>query len=178
MKGDTITGILVILFGAAVIASEGASITGAFAGAAEPSSFLLMLLGTLIALLGMLVLTRKPALEHKVMLTSAIKKDEPLLRLTREAVRDQYVAKDINHLTQELAKGHLQAGIGLRHIDETDVKYLRSRRGGRLYFREVGPEHYEIVAKSAKGPNQDRVMERLRGIYRRLPHRNLCSLCL
>ncbi|MDI6738405.1 MAG: hypothetical protein QME12_07900 [Nanoarchaeota archaeon] len=116
-----------------------------------------------IALLGIAAL--KKGLEHRVVLTSAIKKDDRILNLTREAVRNQDVEKGLNHLLHELAKGNFQAGIGPGHIRGTNVNYMRERKSGRLYFRQIGPEHYEIVAKSGKA-NQDKVISRLREMYR------------
>lgn len=162
MKSYTTTALIAILFGAAVIASGGAVITGAFIGA-EPASFLLPLTGTLIVLLGMFLITRRQ--EEKVTLTSMIKSDDRLLELTREAVRNKDVERDLKHLTYELSKGNLQAGIGLAHVPGTDINEMRGRRGGRLYFRRIGPEHYEIVGKSGKD-NQHLVISRLRGLYR------------
>ncbi|MBU2638122.1 MAG: hypothetical protein KJ955_04060 [Nanoarchaeota archaeon] len=162
MKPYTTTALIAILFGAAVITCTGAVITGAAIGSA-PASFLLPLTGTAIVLLGIAALRK--GLEHHVMLTSAIKKDDRILRLTREAVRNQDVEKDLKHLVYELSKGNLQAGLGLAHVQGTDVNEMRGRRGGRLYFRRVGPEHYEIVAKSGKD-NQEQVISRLRGLYR------------
>lgn len=161
MKASTITGVLAVLYGISVIASEGITMTGAFAGT-KPASFLLPLSGTLIILLGIAALRK--GLEHKIMLTSVIKMDSGLHKLTKEAVRNQYVKRDLDHLTYELAKGNFQAGIGLGYIQGTDVNEMRGRRGGRLYFRRIGPEHYEIVAKSGKG-NQERVIKKLQELY-------------
>ena len=104
---------------------------------------------------------------EKIVLTSAIKKQPSLLRLTRNAVQDQNVEREINHLIKEFVKGNFEAGLGRPGpIQGTDISYLRGRKGGRLYYHKVDENRYEIVCKSAKGRNEDQVINALREIYR------------
>lgn len=152
--------ILGFILGFLLLFDSSANITGAVVGF---SNFASVSLGLILVFVSVILLTS--GLE-KITLTSAVKKQPSILRLTKEAVQDQYVENDINHLIKELVKGNSRPGIGRPgHIDGTDVFYLRGRNGGRLYYHRVGQNSYEIVGKSAKGRNEDQVINKLREIY-------------
>lgn len=139
-------------------------ITGAFLGIPELSPPYFWFEAILV-LSSIILLAHEQDLE-KITLSSSIKKHQPLLRLTQDAVRNQTVERELNHLIKELSKENLEAGLGSPgHIDETDIYYLRGRRGGRLYYHKIGEHNYEIVAKSAKGRNQNQVINKLKEIY-------------
>ena len=128
------------------------------------------LVGLIFVLIGGLVFAMnnsdKNGLE-KITLSSAIKKNKSLLRLTKAAVRDQSIEKDLNHLIKELSKGNFESGKGHPgHIKGTDIFYLRGQEGGRLYYHKIGKNNYEIVAKSSKGRNQKQVRKKLEEVYK------------
>ena len=89
-----------------------------------------------------------------------------MLRLTENAVKDEAVEREMNHLIKELSKGNFEAGLGHPgHVENTGVYYLRGRNGARLYYQKEGEKKYKIVAKSAKGRNQEQVIDKLKEIY-------------
>ena len=111
-----------------------------------------------------LVLIQNSSLDG-IVLSSSIK-NNGMLRLTKDAVKDTQVERDVNHLIKELSKGNFEAGLGKPgHVEDTDIFYLRARNGGRLYYRRTGENAYDIVGKSAKGYNQDAVIDRLKRTY-------------
>lgn len=81
--------------------------------------------------------------------------------LAQEARKNQDVSFDLERLTQRLGQGNLNAGIGTKHLQSTDVSYLRARNGGRVYFRTLAEDVYEVIAESGKGNNQDKVIEEI-----------------
>ncbi|MFH1425133.1 MAG: DUF308 domain-containing protein [archaeon] len=97
---------------------------------------------------------------HKI--TSRIESDSTLMRLTKDAVTNQDVQRDINHLTNELYRGNMNPGIGTRKLFG-NISYLRGRLGGRVFYRSK-PGGYEILAKASKA-NEDSVIGRLVDIY-------------
>ena len=113
-----------------------------------------------------IVLLFLATLEKKIRLASLIQKDKGLRRLAEEATRNHYVQRELDHLIEELGKGHFGGLPGVRHIAGTDIFYLRGRQGGRLYYRKTN-EGYEIVGKSAKGRNQEQVIQKLVELYSR-----------
>lgn len=134
----------------------------------------------IMILLGIISFLRKPLptlLKRKVPvqtpvktqlfpLTSAIKKTG-FRNLAEQATKDQSIKRELDHLTLQLSRGNLQAGLGTPgHIDGTDIFYLRGRNGGRLYYHKQG-SGYQILAKSGKGDNQDQVINKLRTLYKR-----------
>ena len=100
---------------------------------------------------------------RKPSVNSSISEIPGLVRLAKEACRDQYVQRDIDHLQYELSEGNYQAGIGLASLNGTSILYMRGRNGGRLYFIPEQGE-YNIVAKSGKN-NQNRVISQLKSKY-------------
>ncbi|MEK6903104.1 MAG: hypothetical protein AABW64_00475 [Nanoarchaeota archaeon] len=157
--------ILSFIFGFFFLFDSQMSITGAIIGVSIFPSFS-TIFGSFFMFASIILFTFSSGLE-KIVLTSAIKKQPSLLRLTRNAVQDQNVEREINHLIKEFVKGNFEAGLGRPgHIQGTDISYLRGRKGGRLYYHKVDENRYEIVCKSAKGRNEDQVINALREIYR------------
>jgi hypothetical protein len=102
-----------------------------------------------------------------ITLSSSIKDNPSLLRLTEDAVNDQAIERELNNLIKQLSRGNFEAGLGRPgHISGTSVFYLRGRNGGRLYYRKTGENQYQIVAKSAKGRNQDQVINKIKDDYK------------
>ncbi len=143
------------------------SFTGAFLGARSITNIVSFALGILFLFIDILLFsTATMPLEKTVTLTSSIKKYPAILRLTQDAVKNQEVQRELDHLGRELQKGNFEAGLGHPgHIEGTDIYYLRGRNGGRLYYHKIGKFYYEIVAKSGKGTNQEQVIDKLRDIY-------------
>jgi len=156
------------IIGIFMLINSQSNIAGAVIGVtASTNSVLSSFLGIIFIILSIFLLaTTISSLEQKVIITSTIKRYPALLRLTKEAVKNQTVEKELNYLIKELSKGNFEAGLGNPgHIRGTDVYYLRGRSGARLYYRRIGENHYEIVAKSGKGRNQDQAINILEEIY-------------
>ncbi len=101
-------------------------------------------------------------IERRVKITSRIHDDRALEKLAEEAGNNQTVQRDLYHLTKSLGRDY-QPGR-LRHIEGTNVFYIGTDHGARLYFRKVG-KGYEIVGKSAKGINQYKVIKQIQKDY-------------
>lgn len=155
------------LIGIFLLINFQSNITGAVIGvSASTNSILNSFLGVLFIASSMILFAATHSELEKITLSSAIKKSPPLLRLTQDAVRNQTVERELNHLVKELSKGNFEAGLGHPdHIGGTGVFYLRGDRGARLYYHKIEENSYEIVAKSAKGRNQDQVINKLKEIY-------------
>lgn len=156
------------IIGIFMLINSQSNITGAVIGVtASTNSVLSSFLGIIFIISGVVLFATTYSRLEKITLSSAIKKSPPILRLTQDAVRNQTVERELNHLIKELSKGNFEAGLGHPgHISGTDVYYLRGRNGARLYYHKIGEDNYEIVAKSAKGINQDKVIDKIREIYR------------
>lgn len=104
-------------------------------------------------------------LVHNTCLTmsSVIGEDTFLTRAAQKAGRNQQVQEDMDHLFAQLAQGNMNPGRGSKSLEGTDVSYARSRRGARLFFRNV-PGGVQIVAKSDK-KLEEAVIGRLRELY-------------
>jgi len=140
-------------------------ITGSFIGSLSSGSITNSFLGIVFLIASVLLVAAHSNLE-KITLTSAIKKSSALLKLTKDAVENQKVQKELDHLVKELTKGNFEAGLGKPgHIKGTDISYLRGRNGARLYYHKTGKKHYEIVAKSSKGRNQNQIISKIRELY-------------
>lgn len=159
---------LFIVIGISLLVSSSPGITGAFLGAADSGySFLNSFLGFLLMVAGILVLVTSPSgLEKKITLSSSIKDHPGLLRLTKDAVRNPEVERDLNHLIEELGKGNLEAGLGgPGHVDNTDIFYLRGHNGGRLFYHKI-ENGYEIVGKASKS-NENAAIKAIAKLYPR-----------
>ena len=161
-------GVISLIIGTFLLINSQLGMTGAVIGvASSTNSFLNSFLGIIFIILSIILFAAEHSgLEQRIKLSSAIKKSLPLLRLTNDAVRNQTVERELNHLIKELSRGNFEAGLGHPgHITDTDIHYLRGRNGARLYYHQTGENSYEIVAKSAKGRNQDQVIEALEENY-------------
>lgn len=158
-----ITGGILLIFSMLLTRSSfSALLTGSVIGIPNelaPSSLVVFSL-----LLISVVLLIFATLEKKIKLVSSIHQNESLRRLTEEATRNEAVQRELDHFVDELSKGHLAGLPQQGHIGRTDIYYLRGRRGGRLYYRKT-EEGYEVVGKSAKGRNQDQVIQKLKELY-------------
>ena len=105
------------------------------------------------------------SLEKKISFTSQIKKNSSLKNLAEDASQNESVQRELDHLVLELSKGNLHAGLGRPgHLEGTDIYYLRGRNGGRLYYHKT-KDGYDILAKSGKGSNQEKVINKLLEMY-------------
>ena len=138
-----------------------AGITGAFIGVVYQGS--LSGIGIIMALAAGIIFATE--LEKRAHLTSAIKKDKGLMRLVEESTGSgSTIQRELDHLTNELSKDHIPGRS--RHIDGTDIFYIGGRNGARVYYRKT-PGGYQIVGKSAKGANQDKVISKLAELYKK-----------
>lgn len=161
-----ILGVILFLFGIFLLVNSELNITGAIVGVSELMLFANSVFGIIFIIFGIILLVTTQLDLEKIALSSSIKKHQSILRLAKDAVENQTVERELNHLIKELNNGNFEAGLGRPgHIDGTDIFYLRGRNGGRLYYHKIGENSYEIVAKSAKGRNQDRVISNLKKIY-------------
>ena len=165
-------GVLVFLIGIIFSFGSGLSFTGAFINYSPLIHSFGFFLGIAFLILGVVIFSTatlyhpSPTLEQRVIISSSIKQNPSLLRLTEDAVKDEAVQREMNHLIQELSKGNFEAGLGHPgHIEGTKVHYLRGRNGARLYYQKRAEKSYQIVAKSAKGRNQEQVINKLKEIY-------------
>jgi len=167
-KGLTreILGFVIFLLGAVFLINYQTSITGSFLGSKSTTDTFSFLFGLGLLILSIILFSSSLTLERRVEISSSIKQNPGLLKLTQEAVKDPVIEREMNHLIKELSKGNFEAGLGHPgHIDGTKIHYLRGRNGARLYYCRKGENDYEIVAKSAKGTNQEKVIDKLRNIY-------------
>jgi hypothetical protein len=165
-------GLLIFLIGIIFSLNSSLNLTGAFISYESLIHPLSFSLGIAFLILGIIIFSTaslyhpSPTLEQRVAVLSSIKQNPSLLRLTEDAVRDESVEREMNHLIKELSKGNFEAGLGHPgHIEGTKVHYLRGRNGARLYYQKEGEKKYKIVAKSAKGRNQEQVIGKLKEIY-------------
>lgn len=160
-------------FGILVLASEPSSLTGALVGISSvPGSSISTFLGAFLVVCGIMILATSKQLDasqsslDKIVLSSAIKNDKVILRLVKDAVRNEDVQRGLNHLIAELGKGNYEAGLGNPgHIDGTDIFYLRGRNGERLFYHQIGENKYELVGKASKS-NEQQVIDTLKDRYR------------
>lgn len=146
-------------------------ITGAFLGV---SPFLSSLTGIVLWMIAsILFMVEEGELEKKIKLNNKIDRDAGLTRYAEHAIRDQNIEREIKSLERELIKGHLEAGLGIKHVPNTNIWYMRGRRGARLFYQQTtdneGNIVYEIVGKAAgtgKKVNENAVIKRLQEIYK------------
>ena len=155
--------VLLFLCGVFLVISSEVSITGSAIGPFPTSKN--SLLGFYLIIFSCTIFLLRQSLLHEHKLTSRIGHDAGLVRLAESATRNPVVQEELNRLTKELAEGNTRAGLGTRHVQGTDISYMRGPHGGRLFYRERS-DGYEIVAKSSKDERiQDAVMGRLRQKY-------------
>lgn len=167
-RGRKILSLAMFIIGTIFLINAELNLTGAFLGFKNMTVLLSFFIGIIFLFLSIVVFTTASlALEKRVIkLSSSIKSHPSVLRLTQEAVKSPIIEREMNHLVEELYKGNFEAGLGHSgHIEGTNIFYLRGRNGARLYYRRIGENDYEIVGKSAKGRNQEQVIDRLKEIY-------------
>ncbi len=121
-------------------------------------------IGLLIIFISCSIYLTGVAAVHAASVTNDIPNHPNLARYAKKAVHNQQVARELEHLTNELEKGHIHGGINhIGHLHATNIHYLRGKRGGRLFFHQKG-EGYEIVGKSGKN-NEDAVINAIKKIY-------------
>jgi putative component of toxin-antitoxin plasmid stabilization module len=92
-------------------------------------------------------------------IVSRIKESSKLVRGAEAAGRS--VQQSIDNLTEQLARGNLNPGIGTKPIGK-GISEARARDGARVYFR-AGPDGtIEILGKSTKANQQSVIDEVLR----------------
>ncbi|MAG77938.1 hypothetical protein CL616_01085 [archaeon] len=84
-----------------------------------------------------------------MIILKSIRKYDSLVTQAKVATRNQKIQRDVDHLTKELDKGNFQAGLGRKKLFG-DIFYLRGRNGGRLFYRRIGEDTYEIIAIASK----------------------------
>jgi RHS repeat-associated protein len=89
--------------------------------------------------------------------------ESPALRRIASKLEGE-VQSSIDHLTAQLAKGNMNPGIGSRFLFN-GIFAARARDGARVYFRNLGKEGIEVLAKSTK-QTQDQVIRVLQELYR------------
>ena len=83
-----------------------------------------------------------------VEIVSRIKEDNGLIKLAESAGKDKNIQKEINLMIEKLRLGNEQCGICRKTIFR-DVKELRGKEGGRVYYRRADSK-IEILGKSNK----------------------------
>jgi hypothetical protein len=161
-----IVGISIFTIGVIGFLNSGLSVTGAFLGSSAKGS-VGFFISLALAILGLAIFSTANLQSRIAEIHSSIKEHPPLLRLTQQAVKNQDVEREMNHLIKELTWGNLQAGLGTpKHIEGTGVHYLRGRNGARLFYIQNGINEYTIVGKASKA-NEPQVIDKLKELYRR-----------
>jgi putative component of toxin-antitoxin plasmid stabilization module len=155
MKPRQLLGSAFILLGV-IISVSNLSMTGAVIG--SPLSNYFSFLALAFLLVGVLLM--KSGIENKV-INSKVKENPLLLRTAKNLGQDE--GREVNHLIEQLNKGNTNPGVGTRTVF-SGVYELRGRNGGRVYFRNIGKEKYEILGYSDKD-SQLSVINRLRELY-------------
>ena len=97
-------------------------------------------------------------------IVSRIKEDDRLIKLAESAGKNQAIQDEINLMIEKLRLGNEQCGIGRRTLFR-NVKELRGKEGGRVYYRRVDGK-FEILAKSNKVKReQKKVIKILEDLY-------------
>ena len=153
-------GFIFILLSVVIIISN-AKITGAIIGNSLSNS--LSFIAVILFGVGVfLIITER--LENGVV-SSRVKTDPLLTRVAEEVGKREAISRDVNHLITELNKGNTNPGIGTKTIF-AGVYELRGRNGGRVYYRQIGGDRYEILGYSDKNKtNQRKVINRIKQLY-------------
>jgi len=159
-----IVGISIFAFGILNFINYDLSMTGAVLGTSTKVSARFFI-SLAISILGLAIFSTANLQNRIAEIHSSIKEHPPLLRLTQQAVKNQDVEREMNHLIKELTLGNMQAGLGAPgHIEGTTIHYLRGRNGARLFYIQNGINEYTIVAKASKA-NEPQVIDRLKELY-------------
>jgi hypothetical protein len=84
--------------------------------------------------------------------------------LAETAGKNQAIQNEINQMIEKLRLGNEQCGLGRKTLFK-DVKELRGKQGGRVYYRRADGK-IEILGKSDKVErNQKNVVNILKDLY-------------
>lgn len=72
-------------------------------------------------------------------------------------------SREINSLLQQFLNGNSNPGIGTKYL-AGNIYYLRGANGGRLFYKKVGTNAYEIIAYADKN-NEQRVINLIYQYY-------------
>jgi len=167
-RGLRTLSILIILVGLILIASSSLmSITGSVIS--ESVNIRSSVLGLAFIIGGLALFLA----EKESKLISLVKRDDALYNLARELKGNEIIQGDINHLLYELNKGNENPGLGTRKLFGS-ISYLRGRKGGRVFYRPIEDNKYEILAYAigtgqggGKHQSERKVMNRLREKYKK-----------
>ena len=157
----SILSLILFLLGVLFILNLNADITGATIGITlgyMQNAFI----GIVFLVISTILFIHEKLKLEEIKLISRIHEDKTLERLAEEATKNQKVQRDLDHLIYELKKGNLNAGLPKKSF--YGITELRTKEGARLYIKKINGG-YEILAKSAKGINQDKVIERIKKLY-------------
>jgi len=153
---------LILVFFAVFIFSYGFSLSGAVIGLSSKINFF-NFVSIAFFITGVFLILIK-GIENRIV-ESRVKQDSLLLKVAENVGAKDSISRDINHLLSELNKGHINPGLGTKAIHgASGIHELRGRNGGRVYFRKISRERYEILGYSDKS-NQEKVINRLRELY-------------
>jgi len=160
MKKIRLLGFILGFLGAVIFLSN-FSVTGAVIGISPTNNFFSFLSITFSLIGGFLILVG--GIEKKV-IGSRVKEDPLLSRIAEEIEKKKDgIYRDITHLIEQLNNGNTNPGIGTKAIS-SDLYELRGRNGGRVYYRKIGDDKYEIVGYSDKA-TQTKIINRLKRLY-------------
>jgi competence protein ComGC len=160
-----IAGFFTFAVGIIFLVNSQMDVTGAIIGTDETFSLVSFFIGIVLIIVSILLLSSTISLENRIRFSSSIKDNPSILKLTKSAMKNESVQQEANHLIEELSRGNFEAGLGhLGHVPETDIFYIRGKKGARIYYHRIGKDEYEIVGKSAKENEQD-VIDKLKEIY-------------
>ncbi len=100
---------------------------------------------------------------ENMVVSSRVKQDPFLLRVSKDIGKKEKISRDINHLIERLNKGDTNPGLGSKYV-LPNILELRGRNGGRVYCKKIEKEKYEILGYSDKA-NQKRVIAYLTRLY-------------
>ncbi|PIN69198.1 hypothetical protein COV93_06460 [Candidatus Woesearchaeota archaeon CG11_big_fil_rev_8_21_14_0_20_43_8] len=90
-------------------------------------------------------------------------KDPHLGKLVRDAMKHPETEREVYHLEAEMKKGNFKAGLGTRHLEGTNLNYMRGKKEGRIFYHQTGPNELEIVGICHKHDEQkaiDKLVEK------------------
>lgn len=93
-------------------------------------------------------------------ITNQFRDDKRLEKKANIAMKNQEVGREVKAAMKKLHNGQRKGiGIGTRHLDK-DVFYVRTRKGGRIFFIEYIEyfDEVKIVGIAAKNKNEARVI--------------------
>lgn len=179
-KVSLVVGLILVFAGTIFIINSG-FITG-FAvfeevewSASITIGFILFMAGAILIFLDGREDDKPGILERQIVIEDKINENKKLQKLSEEALRDQYIKRDVEHLKKQFENGNTNPGIGtktLSHTDLGDIVYLRGRNGGRVFLMNRGNGRYELLSYAkgtgqgnGKDENERKVIGLLRQMY-------------